>query len=176
MVKSYHEEYPLRSGIPQGEMKSRLKIETRLFNAMLTKLSGAEKLVHAAGSVKMPTHSIKFTDGEQAQISGLMRRFIANPFSPPTIKVSQEEVGGEILNALIELGDLVKVSQEVIFQKSDYEKMIAMVREHLEKNGKITVAETRDLLGTSRRYVLALLENLDATRVTRREGDFRVLG
>ena len=175
MVKSYHEEYPLRRGIPQGEMKSRLKIETRLFNAMLTKLSGAEKLVHAAGSVKMPTHSIKFTDGEQAKISGLMRQFITNPFSPPTIKASQEEVGDEILNALIELGDFVKVSQEVVFRKSDYKKMIAMVREYLEKNGKITVAETRDLLGTSRRYVLALLENLDATRVTRREGDYRVL-
>jgi selenocysteine-specific elongation factor len=45
----------------------------------------------------------------------------------------------------------------------------------LAREGKITVAETRDLLGTSRRYVLALLEHLDASGVTRREGDYRVL-
>lgn len=175
MIISYHEEYPLRRGIPQGEMKSRLKVETRLFNAMLTKLSGAEKLVHAGGSVKMPTHSITFTEGQQAQIHALTRHFSANPFSPPTIKAIQEEVGDEILNALIELGDFVKVSHEVVFRQSDYEKMIAMLRDYVGEHGKITVSEARDLFGTSRRYVLALLENLDATGVTRREDDYRVL-
>jgi len=114
-------------------------------------------------------------NAEQAQIHALMRRFEQNPFSPPTVKASIEEVGEEIFNALIELGELVGLSAEVAFRKSDYEKAIKMVRAHLEKKGKITVAETRDLLGTSRRYVLALLEHLDASGVTRREGDFRVL-
>jgi selenocysteine-specific elongation factor len=46
---------------------------------------------------------------------------------------------------------------------------------HLKAHGKITVAEVRDLFGTSRRYVLALLEHLDRERVTRRVGDERVL-
>ena len=124
----------------------------------------------------MPGHRIQFGSSEQAQVDALMRRFEQNPFSPPTIKASQKEVGEEIVSALVELDELVLVSPGVAFRKSDYEKMIAMVREHLEKNGKITVAETRDLLGTSRRYVLALLENLDATGITRREGDYRALG
>jgi selenocysteine-specific elongation factor len=39
----------------------------------------------------------------------------------------------------------------------------------------MTVAEARDLLATSRKYVLPLLEHLDATGVTLREGDYRRL-
>ena len=42
--------------------------------------------------------------------------------------------------------------------------------------GVITVAQVRDMFGTSRRYVLSLLEHLDSERVTLRRGDERVLG
>jgi len=46
---------------------------------------------------------------------------------------------------------------------------------HLQREGKVTVAQARDLLGSSRRYVLPLLEWLDAQKVTRRVGDDRIL-
>ena len=175
IVKDYHENFPLRRGIPREELKSRLKIDAKLFTAMLKKLIDVKTLVEAGKMIAMPRHSIRFDNGQQAKVEKLMRRFAQSPFSPPTIKESQSEVGEEIFNALIELGELISVSSEVVFRKNDYEKMIAMVREHIKNHDKITVAETRDLLSTTRRYVLALLENLDATSITRREGDYRVL-
>ena len=49
------------------------------------------------------------------------------------------------------------------------------VRAHIEQHGTITLAQTRDLFGTSRKYAQALLEHLDRLRVTRRVGDERVL-
>jgi selenocysteine-specific elongation factor len=52
---------------------------------------------------------------------------------------------------------------------------VAMVREIISVSGSITVAQLRDRMGASRRPVLALLEYLDAQRVTRRVGDSRVL-
>ncbi|MBT3321037.1 MAG: selenocysteine-specific translation elongation factor [Anaerolineae bacterium] len=175
MVTDYHEKFSLRVGIPRQEMKSRLKIDTKLFNALLKKMGETKHLVHVDGNVKMPTHSITFTESQQAKIHALKRRFSANPYSPPTIKASYEEVGDDILNALIELGDFIKVSQEVIFQESDYEKMVEILRTYLSENEKITLSESRDLFSTSRRYAQAFLEHLDATGVTRREDDFRVL-
>ena len=48
------------------------------------------------------------------------------------------------------------------------------MRGHRDR-GEITVAELRDALGTSRKYAQALLEHLDATRVTVRHGDRHVL-
>jgi selenocysteine-specific elongation factor len=53
--------------------------------------------------------------------------------------------------------------------------MVARVREVLREKGTLTVAEARDLFGTSRKYVLALLEHLDAQGVTQRVGDERRL-
>ena len=175
MVTAYHENYPLRRGVPREELKSRLKIDAKLFNAMLTKLVEAELLVEAGKTVALPTHGITFGSKEQAQVAGLLRRFAINPFSPPTVKESQDEVGEEIFNALLELNELISVSADVVFRKSDYVKMLEMLHTYLAKNGKITVADARDLYNTSRRYVLALLEHLDAQRVTRREGDYRKL-
>ncbi len=175
MVTTYHENFPLRRGVPREELKSRLKIDTKLFNAMLTKLVEAELLVEAGKTVALPTHGITFGSKEQAKISGLMRQFDANPFSPPTVKLATEEVGEEIFNALVVLEELIQLSAEVVFRKSDYEKMIGMLREYLAANEKITVANARDLYNTSRRYVLAFLEHLDAQRVTQRDGDYRVL-
>jgi len=63
----------------------------------------------------------------------------------------------------------------VVFRRADYEQMAARVREIISKNGQVTAAEVRDLLGTSRKYALALLEHLDTIGVTIRDGDFRRL-
>ena len=104
-----------------------------------------------------------------------MRKFEASPFSPPGIRECQVEVGEEVVNALIELGEFMMVSSDVIFRKEDYDLMVAKTRNALEKNGSITLAEVRDLFGTSRKYAQALLEHLDATGVTVRDGDFRKL-
>ena len=175
MVAGYHENFPLRRGVPREELKSRLKIETKLFNAMLKKLIEAEMLVEAGKTVALPGHDITFGSADQAKVAGLMRRFAENPFAPPTSKESVEEVGEEIFNALLEQGELVSVSAEVVFRKADYDKMIEMLKDYIAEHEKITVADARDLYNTSRRYVLAFFEHLDALRVTRREGDYRIL-
>ncbi len=175
VVRTYHENFPLRRGIPREELKSRLKISAQLFSAMLKKMEQAKTLVQMGKRVALPGFEIRFDKNQQTRVEGLIRRFTESPFTPPTIKESQGEVGEEIFNALIDLGDLVTVSSEVVFRKADHEKMIAIVRAHLAEHSKITVAEARDLFSTSRRYVLALLENLDELGVTRREEDYRVL-
>jgi selenocysteine-specific elongation factor len=49
------------------------------------------------------------------------------------------------------------------------------VVEHLRANRTVTLAQVRDMFGTSRKYAQSLLEHLDAQHVTRRVGDERVL-
>jgi len=70
---------------------------------------------------------------------------------------------------------MVRVSGDVAFTKSSFDSAVAMVQEIVAANGSVTVAQLRDRMGASRRPVLALLEYLDAQRVTRRVGDLRVL-
>jgi len=84
-------------------------------------------------------------------------------------------VGPEVLNALIEEGRLVKVSEDVIFLAETYEEMVERVIARLRREGRITVAQVRDMFATSRKYALALMEHLDKRKVTERVGDERVL-
>jgi selenocysteine-specific elongation factor len=81
----------------------------------------------------------------------------------------------ELLGYLIEHGDVVQVSDDVVLLNDAYEEATRRIVGHLQERETITLAEVRDLLGTSRKYAQAILENLDEERVTRRLGDQRIL-
>jgi len=175
MIQAYHKNFPLRRGIPREELKSRLKIQPRVFNALVKKLASANFVVEAGSALAIAGHEIRFDSNQQAKVQGLMRRFASNPYSPPSIKESQAEVGEDIYNALVELGKLKQLTPDVAFRAEDFEQMVAKVRVFITEKGQMTVADARDLFDSSRKYMLALMEYLDATGVTIREGDFRKL-
>lgn len=174
-VETYHYYAPLRRGIPREELKSRLKIPTRLFNAALRKLTSDGLLDESGISVYRPGHAIHFNLQQQMKVDTLLGQFAASPYAPPTIKDCIAELGEDLYNALVDLGLVTPVSPDVVFRREDYDQIVADVRGLIDKRGKVTAAEVRDHFNTSRRYVLALLEHLDATGVTVREGDVRRL-
>ncbi len=171
----YHQTYPIRRGMPREELKSRLKLPPRLFNVMLHRLTVEGLLAEGAKWVSLPEHKVRFSPFQQVKVDKLLEKFAEAPFAPPSVKECQAEVGEDIFSALREFGDLVAVSDEVVFRKKDYEAMVNNIRQAFQQKGQITLAEVRDLLNTSRKYVQALLEHLDAIGVTVREGDFRKL-
>jgi selenocysteine-specific elongation factor len=175
IVTAYHKNFPLRRGIPREELKSKLKLTPRIFNALLMQYAARNTLTDSRGFVTLPGHEIRFDNGQQAKVQGLMRRFAQSPYSPPSVKECQAEVGEDVVAALVELGQLKQLTPEVVFQSGDYEKMVAKVRAFITENGQMTVADARDLFDSSRKYMLALMEHLDATGVTMRDGDFRKL-
>ncbi len=174
-VQSYHKSFPLRRGIPREELKSRLKLSPRVFNGLISSLGTRQLLVEDRELVAKPEHEVTLDNAQQSRVHALMRKFEQSPFSPPGVKEVQAEVGEEVLNALIEMGDVVPVSSDVVFRKVDYDAAVKRIHSSLVENEKITLAEVRDLFGTSRKYSQALLEHLDAIGITVRDGDFRKL-
>jgi selenocysteine-specific elongation factor len=175
IIESYHKAYPLRRGIPREELKSRLKLSSRAFNALITNYYVRNILKDSSNFIARPEHEIRFDSGQQAKVQALMRKFEQNPFGPPGIKELQAEVDQEILNALIESNELITVSSDVIFHKRAYDLMVDRIKQELQQKERITLSEVRDLFSTSRKYAQALLEHLDASGVTVREGDVRKL-
>lgn len=174
-LSGYHKNYPLRRGMPREELKSKLKLAPKVFNAALKKLALETELVEGGSWLARQGHEIRFSESQQARVSALLRRFDGSPYSPPSVKEAAADAGEDIYNALLDLGELFSVGQDVVFRKPVYEQMVTQVRELLGRNGQATAAEVRDLFGTSRKYALALLEHLDAIGVTVRDGDIRRL-
>ena len=121
--------------------------------------------------VYLTGHSRKMTEDQERTVQDYIRLLESQPFSPPTEPVPD----AEILALLVDEGRVVRAGDTVVFAASAYRKMADGVVEHIKTSGPITVGDVRDMFGTSRKYALALLEQLDRERVTRREGDGRVL-
>ena len=174
-VESYHKSYPLRRGIPREELKSRLKLAARAFNALVAQHISQNFLKEVDNFLAASGHEVMFDSVQQAKVQALMRKLEQSPYTPPNVKEMQAEVGEEILNALIELDELRAVSSDIVFRAQDYDVIVSTIKQEILQNEKITLAEVRDLFNTSRKYAQALLEHLDATGVTVRDGDFRRL-
>ena len=175
LVETYHVQFPLRKGIPREELKSRLKLAPKVFNAVIAFLVSHRTLLDSRGTVSSPGHEIKFNGEDQTRVEALKRKFAQNPYAPPSLKECQAEAGEEIVNALIDLGELKPVSEDVLFRMKDYEVVIQRIEAAIRQKGSITLAEVRDMLNTTRKYAQALLEHLDSIGTTVRNGDAREL-
>jgi selenocysteine-specific elongation factor len=81
----------------------------------------------------------------------------------------------KLVDALVRRGRLVKVGEDLYYPPDRLEALMARLVEAMEAAGQLTLAEARDLLGTSRRYAQALLEHMDSEGMTLRVGDARRL-
>jgi selenocysteine-specific elongation factor len=186
LLREQHQHYPLRSGLSKEEWRARLGLPLKMANEVLTALQAegvvaeAVSVTSAAGSaLRLPNFSPAFTPEQKQQVDQLLHQFRDHPFTPPGRVEAETLVGSEVVGALIEQGTLVKVGNAadvVLFLRESYDEALARLLAYLREHGKMTAAEARDVLGTTRKYILPLLEHMDERRLTRRIGDERVAG
>ncbi len=165
--------------MPREEFKSRLKIQIknspRIFNTAVRRLVAVGDLIETGPLLRLPEFEIRFSPAQELSTRKLLARFAAAPFSPPSVKECQAEIGEDLFDALVGQAVLVQVSPEVVFRQADYQGMVEQITHLIQAHGTITAAEVRDHFNTSRRYALAILEYLDSSGITLRDGDARRL-
>ena len=175
-VEAYHAAHPMRPGIAREELRSRLKLPPASFPAFVASLVDDGRLEEREGAIAAPAHRIAVepAGGPGARLLELLAD---HPFAPPSLREAMEQTGAgpEVVRALAQRGELVRLSEDIAFTHEAYLKAVAVIRDLIAVTGSVTVAQLRDRLGASRRPVLALLEHLDSEKVTRRVGDQRVL-
>lgn len=187
LLRHFHRRSPLRQGMPRGELRSRLQVAgsggrrrelgLRPFNDLIERATEAN-LVQADDTVVwLADHAVRFTEVQQAAVDRTLAVFAASPYAPPNAPdtLALLDNNEALLEALIEQNHLVRLPGDVLFRRRDFEAMVEQIRAYIEANGSITLAQSRDLFATSRKYAQAVLEETDARRITRREGDIRVL-
>ena len=177
ILAGYHSAHPLREGMPREELKSRLRLHPSAFGPVLAELVQEGVLVERGPGIALPAHRVELDGSQGGPARKLIEILSTRPFAPPSLAEALREAGAgaEVARALTERGELVRLSEDVVFTKEAFEGAVEHVRALAERDGSVTVATLRDRLGASRRPALALLEHLDAQRVTRRVGDARVL-
>jgi selenocysteine-specific elongation factor len=186
LVGEYHRQYPLRGGLSKEEWRTRLGLPSRMAGEIFVALQEEGQLAEVTGAsgtpsglIRLPSFVPTFTPVQEQQVERLLREFHENPYTPPGRTEAEAMVGAEVFGALVEQGRLVKVgsgTEAVFFLRETYDEAVARLIAYLREQGKMTASEARDVLGTSRKYILPLLEHMDERRITRRVGDERVLG
>ena len=148
----------------------------RLYQALLDKWAADRKVVLTGQTLARPDFGVHLTPGQQETCAGVIAALQVQPFAPPAIEELRSLFGDpELFQYYLQHESLVKVGEEFYFLKEAVDQAWQLLQEFLIRNDTVTVAEARDLLGTSRRYCLPLLEFFDQSRKTRRLGDKRAL-
>ncbi|PZC46311.1 MAG: selenocysteine-specific elongation factor [Chloroflexi bacterium] len=167
----FHNQYPIRKGFPKEELRSRLGLTSPVFALALARLVAEGQVAEDGALVKLSSHEVQVKAEERQRMEQFVKELQVEPYAP----APQVTLDVDLLNLLIGEGRIVRVSDQVVFDSAAFKEMVDKVVQQTKEQGSITVAQVRDLLGTSRKYVLALMEYLDEQRITRRNGDERVL-
>lgn len=180
LVREQHQQYPLRTGLSREEWRTRLNLPARLavevFGVLQAEGLLAEAEMSTGALIRLPDFRPTFSEAQQQKVAALLKKFRENPYTPPVRSEAEALVGTEVLNALIEQSELIKLADGILFLRETYDEAITRLLAHIRERGQVTVAEARDILGATRKYILPLLEHMDERRLTRRVGDERVLG
>ena len=182
-IQEYHYRYPLRTGMSKELIRRKFlkNAPNKVGEVFIQKLIDIGILVQEMEVLRLNGFKIEYNT-EQSKIKDEIRRiFEENQYLIPklneiiaNLQYNKEE-SQEVLNSLINNGQLIRLDDEIFILNDLYKKSKSELISFINKNGSITVAEFRDLLGTNRKIALALLESFDQKRITKREDNKRIL-
>ncbi len=178
-VREFHKTSPLEPGMAKQDLRGRL-LPAAAPPFVLEALLGAAKQVAVDGdTVRLATHKLVLREDEEQARSAIERAFeqagLAVPPVPDVMAKSGVELkrARSILQILLRDKKLVRVTDELVFHHSAIETLRTLLSNH--RSQRFSVPTFKDWTGISRKYAIPLLEFLDRERLTRREGDERIV-
>ena len=110
----------------------------------------------------------------------LLKRYRDAAYEMPTVEevLSSEKDkrnAQHMLETMAEEGLIVRLDHQFYIERECFDRAVEGLKKHIEEKGNITLAEFRDMLGTSRKYAMAILDHTDSMKITVKTGDCRVL-
>lgn len=175
-VRTYHDQYPLRNGLSRETLRSSMSMPIRLFDEVINRLVQEGQLIAQRAWLRLPQFTLQFSAEQRAAIQQLLAVMSSQRFTPPNVdELVASGYDIELINALIEQGQLVKVGKGVLFHDEALVEARQLLAKVIMQSGDIDVAAVRHVLGTTRKYAIPLLEYFDQIGFTKRVGDKRQL-
>ena len=176
--QAFHRENSLLAGIPKQDLKARVMsgAPAEVFEHVL---SAAPDLVQDGEFVRLRSHRVVFKQDEQQARGAIESAFeqagLAAPAVPDVLKASGVETARarSILQILLREGRLTRISDDLVLHTQALTQLRAQLAARYGQ--RFGVPAFKDWTGVSRKYAIPLLEYLDRERITKRDGDERVI-
>ncbi len=181
-LENYHRTNPLKAGIPKEELNSKLpSAGSKLFNLMLDMMKKNEKIVLEKDTVRLSSHTVSL-GGDQAEVKEkILSTYLKNGLCPPYFKDMSKALdidakkAKDVFMLLIEEGLIIKTKEELYFHAAVINNLKKKLVDFLLTHGEITTPQFKEMTGTTRKYLIPLIEYFDSKHITIRIGDIRKL-
>ena len=181
---AFHDTHPTATGIASLALRDRIdrRLAPKVFDALLAVAVERGTASTDGGQVRHPKAAVAAMAEEDKAFEALGPLLESQGLAPQTVPELAAAAGVDVgvarkaLGKLVASGALVRLGGDLHFSAKAVadarEKIVAYLREH----GDIAPKDARDITGSSRKYIVPLLEYFDSQGVTKREGDSRKLG
>ncbi len=178
ILKGFHRRNPLQPGLAKEELRSRelAKAPAFLLDALLDR---TKEIITEGETIRLASHRVALKHDEEDALEKIETLFrkggLAVPSTPEVLAKSGVETARarSLLQMLLRNRNLLRVGEDLIYHAS----AIDTLRQTLaaRKGVRFSVADFKEWTGVSRKYAIPLLEFLDRERITKREGDARIV-
>ena len=184
LLEDYHRKNPISPGMNKEEFRSKIEASLHLATKEAVALMNflvRQKYLRAVGNnIALKNFEVVLNEGHNALQEKIEKLYKEAGFEMPVIEdvianEKDKKLAKQMIEQLEASGNLVKVQYPYYMHKDKFNQAISTITQHINKNGQITLAEFRDLVGTSRKYAVLILEGLDQKKITKMQGDSRVL-
>ena len=181
-IEQYHEKYPLSVGIKRSELKNRFfeNFSIKVYNIALEYFIEKNTIEVLGEYISKKDFKIKLNKEQKKIKEDIFSYYKKNGFTPQkiedTVRIFKDEtLFAEIHSYMLYNSFLVELAEGNFMLKGFFLESEKKIKEYLEKNRRITLAEARDLLQINRKSILLILEKLDENGITKRVGEYREL-
>jgi len=181
VLGAMHEAQPLSIGFPRKDVLPRLDGHRLVIDSALQTLIADGKLAETSSGYQRPDCAPSLTPRQAALADAIERIYREQGFTSPrvdelpAIAGAPEPILRPIVEYLLQSGVLVREEAKVILHRDTIARSREELLQWFAENETIEVGQFRNLVGTTRKFAVPLLEYWDSKGLTRRMGNHRVL-
>lgn len=185
LLENYHRENPVSSGMPKEEFRGKLgrllrTEDQKKLELLINDLLQGQAVKEEAGTMSLRDFQVTYTEEQKKMADRFGAIYEKAGLEPPlTQEVAAGEkdprLAGQILGSMHNRGVLGRLNYQYYMDAAALKSAIDVLINTIDRQGKITLAQYRDLIGTSRKYAVMILEYADENKITKMTGDCRVL-
>ena len=179
-IEAAFREDPYRVSVKALEIRDALRLEETFLEAVYQQLVEEERIHRLRGGrLSLPGYEPPIPEGERQALEKYRNYLSEHLFEAarnedlaPMLGTSEALIG-KLQSLLVDRGELVRLTPDVVLLEEAILEAVRRLAAHHETAGPFSAAEAKDLLGTTRKFAIPLLEYLDKQGWTRRREDRR---
>ncbi|NQV14123.1 selenocysteine-specific translation elongation factor [bacterium] len=173
VLETYHKEQPLGKGLPRERLTT---APTALREFVLAAALAEGALKNQGDLWQLSGHQGTLDEADELLKQKIVEIFADSNYSPPALddlNAKLDTRGSSILQWMIQHGDLIRIDKDIYLLENQLEHFFAQLRKWFRANPELTVSQVREIIPSTRKYLLPMLNYAERKGLLMRDGDVR---